>query len=60
MAETEAEDIIFLYELDVVVDQAEDLRGEGEVEPGSEDGEADQGEVDQGQQHYQSQAELQH
>ena len=60
MAETEAEDIIFLYELDVVVDQAEDLRGEGEVEPGSEEGEADQGEVDQGQQHYQSQAELQH
>ena len=48
MANTEADDIIFLDELDVVVDQTEDLRSEGEVDPGSEEGEADQDEVDQG------------
>ena len=48
MADAEADDIIFLDELDVVVDQAEDLRSEGQVEPGGEQGEADQDEVDQG------------
>ena len=36
LADAEADDIIFLDELDVVVDQAEDLRSEGQVEPGGE------------------------
>ena len=48
MADAEADDIIFLNECPVVVDQAEDLRGEGELDPGSEEGQAHQDDVDQG------------
>ena len=60
MAEAEADDIIFLNERPVVVDQAEDLRGEGELEPGREEGQTNQDDVDQGEQDVQSQDELQH
>ena len=48
LAETEAEDIVFLYEWRIVLHQAEDLGGEGEVDPGCEEGQADQDEIDQG------------
>ena len=60
LAEAEADDIIFLNEVPVVVDQAEDLRGEGELEPGREEGKTDQDDVDQGEEDWQSQDELQH
>ena len=48
LAEAEAEDIVFLNERRIVLHQAEDLGGEGEVDPGCEEDQADHDEIDQG------------
>ena len=47
MAEAESDDIIFLQERRIVADQTDDLRGDGEADPGSEESQVDQDEVAQ-------------
>ena len=60
MAEAEPDDIIFLQERPIVADQTDGLLGEGEADPGSEEGQTHQEDVAQAQHQDQTQAELQH